>query len=280
MPARAKCAACLNAPSSFTCGGASRIAISLRRVGRLRVWGEGLSGMTLSIAACDADSGLLGVAQATNALAVGARCPAIRSGVGAVSSQAFTDPGLAHRAIELLAQGHAPEAVIGVLRGGDPHFAWRQIGIVDRHGRAAVHTGDHTLGHKAARTGEGYVVMGNLLAAEHVVPAMERAWHDSAGVLFEERLMRALTAGRDAGGDAGGHRSACLIVHDGESYGRTDLRVDFAPKRPGLSDAVDQLWQAFERYRPLIAYYKLRPHDPAMPGWSAWLKAQGVAFED
>lgn len=236
--------------------------------------------MTLTFVACDRDTGLLGIAQATNALAVGARCPVIRAGVGAASSQAFTDPGLGHKAIALLERGLDPQAAIGELARSDPHFAWRQIGIVDRTGRAAVHTGANTLAHRGAVGGEGYVAMGNLLGSERVVGEMERAWRDSAGALFEERLMRALTAGRDAGGDAGGHRSACLLVHDDEPYGRTDLRIDFAPKRADAPDAVDQLWQAFERYRPLIAYYKRRPHDPAMPGWSAWLQAQGAEFAD
>jgi uncharacterized Ntn-hydrolase superfamily protein len=236
--------------------------------------------MTLSIVARDQDSGLLGIAQSTNALSVGARCPAIRANVGAACSQAYTDPGLGPLAIQLLTLGHSPQKVIGELRDGDPHFAWRQIGIVDRHGRAAVHTGEKTMPHNGARVGDGYVVMGNLLSTSDVVPDMERAWRDSAGELFEERLMRAITAGRDAGGDAHGHRSACLLVYDTEPYGRTDLRVDFAPKRAGEPDAVDLLRRAFDHHKPMIPYYKARPHNPAMPGWIDWLKIHGVDFKD
>jgi uncharacterized Ntn-hydrolase superfamily protein len=236
--------------------------------------------MTFTIVARDKDSGLLGVAQSTNPLSVGARCPFIRANVGAVSTQAYTDPGLGPLAIELLSLGHSPQKVLAEIGESDPGFAWRQIGIVDRHGRVAVHTGDEAKQHKGALVGDGYVVMGNLLATDRVLPDMEKAWRDSAGELFEERLMRVITAGRDAGGDAGGHRSACLIVYDTEPYGRTDLRCDYAPKRPGEPDAVDRLREAFDVYKPLIPYYKVRPHNPSMIGWIDQLKAQGIDFRD
>ena len=204
--------------------------------------------MTLTVVARESGTGLLGVAQATNPLSVGARCPFIRAEVGAVSTQAYTDPGLGPLALDLLAQGRSPEEVLTELSRVDDGFGYRQIGIVDRLGRVAVCTGENTKAVKGSITGEGYLVMGNVLASERVLPDMDGAWRASSGELFEERLMRVLTAGRDAGGDAGGHRSACLIVYGSEPYGRTDLRVDFAPKRAGEPDAIDLLRRAFDQY--------------------------------
>ena len=81
--------------------------------------------------------GLLGIAQCTSAVAVGGRCPFIRANVGAVCTQAHTDPGLGPLAIQLLTMGHSPEKVLKDLAETDPDFAWRQVGIVDRHGRVA-----------------------------------------------------------------------------------------------------------------------------------------------
>jgi uncharacterized Ntn-hydrolase superfamily protein len=236
--------------------------------------------MTLTIIAREPGSGLLGIAQTTNPLSVGARCPFVRANVGAVSTQAYTDPGLGPLALELLTIGHSPQKVIAELAETDPHFAWRQVGIVDRHGRTAVHTGEANKQHKGSITGPGYLVMGNLLASDRVLPDMDSAWKDSEGEIFEERLLRAITAGRDAGGDAGGHRSSALITYETEPWGRTDLRIDFAPKRSGAPDAVDMLREAWDRYRPLIPFYKTRPHNPQMGGWLDWLKGQGVEFED
>lgn len=236
--------------------------------------------MTFCIIARESGSGLLGIAQATNPLSVGGRCPFIRSNVGAVSTQAYTDPGLGPLAIELLALGHAPQKVLKELAETDEHFAWRQVGIVDRHGRAAVHTGAQCKTHSDAIVGDGYVVMGNYLLTDQVVPKMNAAWKASAGKLFEERLMDVVIAARDEGGDLGGHRSACLLVYQTEAYARTDLRIDFVPKRAGQPDAVDALAEILDRWKPMIGYYQERPHKPMMPGWADWLAEQGMPFKD
>ncbi|MBC5767046.1 DUF1028 domain-containing protein [Ramlibacter albus] len=236
--------------------------------------------MTFCIIARDKATGLLGLAQATNPLSVGGRCPFIRANVGAVSTQAYTDPGLGPLAIELLTLGHSPQKVIKELGESDPHFEWRQIGIVDRHGRAAVHTGKQCKVHSGAIVGDGYLVMGNYLLTDQVVPKMDEAWRNSEGKLFEERLLAAAVAARDAGGDLGGHRSSCMLVYDTEAYARTDLRIDFVPKREGERDAVDALGEILDRWKPMIGYYKVRPHNPSMPGWSDWLAEQGTPFRD
>jgi uncharacterized Ntn-hydrolase superfamily protein len=173
--------------------------------------------VTFTIVARDARTGMLGIAQSTNPITVGSRCPFIRSNVGAVSTQAYTDPGLGPLAIELLALGHSPQKVIHELRESDPHIEYRQFGIVDRHGRVAGFSGAQCKVHTDLLTGPGYVVMGNLLASDRVVPEMQRAWLDSEGRLFEDRLLAAVVAGRDQGGDAGGHRSACILVHSTEA---------------------------------------------------------------
>ena len=236
--------------------------------------------MTFTVVAREAKTGLLGIAQSTNPLSVGGRCPFIRANVGAVSTQAYTDPGLGPLAIELLTLGYSPEKVIKELGESDASFQYRQIGIVDRHGRSAVFTGSECKTHSKAINGENYVVMGNMLLTDKVVPEMDRAWRETEGQLFEDRLMAVVAAGHAQGGDAGGHRSACLIVYDCESYARTDLRIDFVPKRAGQPDAVDALKDLLDHWRPMIPYYKVRPHNPSMPGWADWLAAQGTPFKD
>ena len=236
--------------------------------------------MTFCIIAREPGTGLLGLAQATNPLSVGGRCPFIRANVGAVSTQAYTDPGLGPLAIELLALGHSPQKVLKELAETDEHFAWRQVGIVDRHGRVAVHTGAQCKVHSGAIVGDGYLVMGNYLLTDQVVPKMNEAWKASEGRLLEERLMAVVVAARNEGGDLGGHRSACMLVYDTEPYARTDLRIDFVPKREGQPDAVDALGEILERWKPMIGYYKERPHKPMMPGWSDWLASQGIPFRD
>ncbi|MFI5013971.1 MAG: DUF1028 domain-containing protein [Hyphomicrobiales bacterium] len=236
--------------------------------------------MTFTVIARDEEKGLLGIAISTSGLSVGARCPFIRANVGAVSSQAFTDPGIGPIALELLGLGLSPTKVLIDLSQSDPHHAYRQIGMVDRHGRAAVHTGANAMTCRGHVTGPNYLVMGNHLKSDQVVEDMNRAFLGSKGQLLEDRLLKAVTAGRDAGGDLDGHRTACMLVYDTEPYARTDLRVDFVPKTTSGPDAVDALTALLDKYRPLIPYYKVRPHNPTIAGWLDWLKERGAPFHD
>lgn len=237
--------------------------------------------MTFCVVAKEPGTEVYGIALATSPLCVGSRCPFIRIGTGAVSTQAYTNPALGPVALDLLDQGRTPAEAVAELAKHDAKYSWRQVGIVDRQGRAAVHTGaDCKVGHVGAITGENYLVMGNYLLNTGVVPAMDRAWKASAGQALEERLMATCIAARDAGGDLGGHRSAAMLVTDADGCERTDLRIDFAPQKPGQPDAVDQLRALLTTWTPMIPYFKARPGTPEMPGWRDWMAARGTPFSD
>lgn len=234
---------------------------------------------TFTIVGRCARTGLLGIALSSSPYSVGARCPFFRAGVGAVSTQAYTDPGLGPLAINLLALGLSPEKVLKELRESDPHPEYRQIGIVDAQGRSAVFTGEIAQDHKGAITAPNMAAFGNYLNSAEVVPAMAAAFQESEDEILEERLMRALVAGRDKGGDRSGQLSAALIVYGGRSYARTDLRVDVVDlaRQAQDGDAVDQLKRLHERWLPLIPYYEERPLKPMVPSWREWLSQTGQA---
>jgi uncharacterized Ntn-hydrolase superfamily protein len=100
----------------------------------------------------------------------------------------------------------------------------------------------------------------------------------SEAEILEERLLRALVAGRDAGGDRSGRLSAALIVHGGRAYARTDLRVDVVDlaRQATEGDAVDQLQPLHRSWMPLIPYHEERPLQPMVPSWRAWLAASAI----
>ncbi len=210
--------------------------------------------MTFSIVARDPLTGAVGVCQGTGSIALASRCPQV-SGEAAVTSQWHSDWRLGLRALDRGRAGLDPVLILAGLAETDPHFHYRQIGVVLDDGRVAAHTGDHVepglyAGH---RVGEGYAVLGNGLVGPEVLVAMEESFGECTDVPFGERLMRALEAGLGAGGEGRQHLSSSMITAvRGQRRHRLDLRVDLAPQ--GL-DAVAELRRILDGYAPFIDYY-------------------------
>jgi uncharacterized Ntn-hydrolase superfamily protein len=217
--------------------------------------------MTFTLVARCPKSGQLGIGIATYSICVGLYCNGLRPNVGATMSQAFVNQGNNTLALRLLEQGFSPGRVLDELKANDPDFAYRQIAVIDRNGRAAAYTGPKTRGWAGHEVGDGYVSMGNVLAGPEVVEAIAEGYEKHAGESFERRLLRALEAGRDAGGQVGndGHlteRSAGLFVYGAYDHAELDLRVDLHDK------AVDELRRAFEEYELYRGYYRDRGKNP------------------
>ena len=211
----------------------------------------------------------LGIGTATRSLAVGARVPHVKARIGAVAIMAIADARLGHLAMRLLDAGYKAPAVIDELVKADPYAEYRQLAVVDGDGFAAARTGRNNrdwAGHKA---GAGYVVLGNVLVGPHVLEAMEQAFVSSAAEDLEERLMRGIEAGRDAGGQHGGQRSAALLVYDDQAFAHVDLRVDVH------AEPIGELRRVFDAYRPAIPYYNLRQVDARVPPLDDWMQERG-----
>jgi uncharacterized Ntn-hydrolase superfamily protein len=188
--------------------------------------------MTFSIVAFDAESGSWGTAVASKFLAVGAVVPWGRAGAGAVATQAMANLSYGPHGLELLADGVSAEGAVAQLTGADDEREHRQVGIVDKDGRAATFTGSACLDWAGGQAGDGFAIQGNILAGPQVMGAMADAWKGHAGEAFARRLVAALSAGDRAGGDRRGRQSAALRVwREGAAYGgvldiAVDLRVD------------------------------------------------------
>ena len=125
--------------------------------------------MTFTIVARCSRSGQVGIGIATYSIGVGLYCNGLRANVGATMTQAFVNQGNNTLALRLLAKGFMPARVIDELSANDPDFAYRQIAVIDREGRAAAYSGPKTRGYSGHEVGDGYVAMGNVLAGHHVV---------------------------------------------------------------------------------------------------------------
>jgi uncharacterized Ntn-hydrolase superfamily protein len=172
----------------------------------------------------------LGIAVATRRTAVGARLPFLRPGVGAVASQAVSNPWLGVAALELLASGLPPQTALEAALGTDPSPELRQLHLIDAAGRSAAWTGSEAPESKGSVAGATFSVAGNHLANDGVVPATAAAFGASTGEDLAERLLQALEAGDAAGGDARGRQSAAIVVVRSDPFPYISLRVDDDPE--------------------------------------------------
>jgi uncharacterized Ntn-hydrolase superfamily protein len=190
---------------------------------------------TYSIVARDPETGQLGVAVQSHYFAVGSLVPWAEAGVGAVATQSFVDPAYGKVGLDLMRAGRsAPDALAGML-ASDQGSELRQVGIVDRAGRVAAHTGALAIAEAGHLTGDGFTVQANLMDKPTVWDAMAQAYKSTQGELVD-RLLNALDAAEAEGGDIRGRQSAALLIVAGENTGRPwtdtmfDLRVDDAPE--------------------------------------------------
>jgi uncharacterized Ntn-hydrolase superfamily protein len=166
---------------------------------------------TFSIAAYDPDKKEWGIAVASKYLAVGAAVPFAKAGVGAVATQSYVNISFGPRGLELMEQGKSAAEAIKIVTDDDKGKALRQVGMVDAKGEVATFTGEKCVPWAGGKTGKHYTCQGNILAGEKVVEAMAKAFEESNGPLAW-KLMAALEAGDQAGGDTRGKQSAALLV--------------------------------------------------------------------
>jgi uncharacterized Ntn-hydrolase superfamily protein len=216
--------------------------------------------VTFSLLGLD-ETGHVGAVVSSSSPAVGARCIYVRAGVGASLSQNVTDPRLGTRLLDLIAEGRRPASAIGEIVGSESVIAYRQLAALDRGGRTAVFSGEKTLGCHAAAEAPGAVAAGNLLDRTDVPAAMVEAFAASTGELGD-RLVAALSAGLEAGGEEGPVRSAGLLVAGEVSWPLADLRVDWS------DDPVGGLAELWTLWKPQMNDYLARALDPeAAPGF-------------
>ena len=211
--------------------------------------------MTLSIAAWDEATGQLGAAISSSSISVSSRCLHWRPGVGIALSQNITDPRLGPRMLGLLGDGVDVSAAIDAVIKNTPYIKYRQLGLIDSHGSTGLFTGDAVLGRFASAEGKHCVAAGNLLANESVPTAMINAFEQSSGS-FGSRLLGALTAGVDAGGEAGTLHSAGLLIGGEPSWPLVELRIDWD------DDPITRMIAGWEVYEPQIDDYVTRAYNP------------------
>jgi uncharacterized Ntn-hydrolase superfamily protein len=228
--------------------------------------------MTFSIAARCASTGRFAVAVASSSPAVAARCAFARAGIGAVTTQNITDPRLGPQGLDLMALGADAAQVCAILRQSAPHIEYRQLTMIDRHGKTACFSGQRVLGIHAMAEGDDVVSAGNLLANPDVPRAIASSFEASGPATglaspdlgspdlgppdLGKRVLDAMLAGLAAGGEAGPIRSCGMVMVDAVAWPVVDLRVDWheAP--------LDELVRLWTVWQPQQGAYVTRALDP------------------
>ena len=220
--------------------------------------------MTFSISGFCQKTGMVGVAITTSSICVASRCPWVRAGVGAAVTQNITDPGLGNLMLDCLARGLSAQQSIDKVVKDRKFINYRQLTLLDSKGNSASFTGSETLGTNAVSQGGSCIAAGNLLSSAEVVQAMSDSFSNNANLHLAERLLVALQAGLNAGGEEGPVHSAGLKVAHQHPWPLVDLRIDWADDDP-LPNLVN-LWRAYE---PQMMDYNSRAIDPSQaPSYS------------
>ncbi len=184
--------------------------------------------MTYSIVARDAETGALGVGVQTHQPAVGAIVPWVKAGAGAVATQSFANVIFGPQGLALLEHGLDAPRTLAALIAGDDMPARRQVAVIDGNGAVAVHTGAECIPFASHVLGEGFAAQANMMIRQGVPEAMADAYTSATGVLAA-RIMAALDAAQQAGGDIRGSQSAAILVRAPGALDYTwDLRVDYS----------------------------------------------------
>lgn len=182
---------------------------------------------TFSLVGCDLARREWGVAVASRFLAIGALSAWAEPEVGAIATQSWIKASYGRDGLRLLAAGASASEALERLLAEDDGREQRQVGIVDREGRTAVHTGERCLDWAGDRDGDAWSAQGNMLVSAETLDALAGSFESTRSKPLAERLIAALAAAQAAGGDRRGQQAAAVrVVRHGAGYGGADVLVD------------------------------------------------------
>jgi uncharacterized Ntn-hydrolase superfamily protein len=190
---------------------------------------------TYSIVAVDSVTGEIGAAVQSHWFSVGSNVIWAEAGVGAVATQSFINPAYGPQGLDLMKRGKSPEEALKILMDADEGKEFRQVAFIDAEGNSIAHTGSNCIEGAGHLNGKYYSVQANLMLKNTVWKAMENSFRNTSGPLAE-RLVAAMEAAENEGGDIRGRQSAALLVVRAKTTGKiwvdrlVDLRVEDHPE--------------------------------------------------
>lgn len=214
--------------------------------------------MTFSLAARDPETGMFGIGIVTSAVAVGNRCPWVQAGVGALTSQHRSDTRCGPLGLHLLSMGCSAQETVNILAASNDFPEERQFAAVDKEGRTAFFNGPEIECINAGYTGKNCVSTGNFIANADVPRAMVEGYEAATNLEFAEKLLAAIDAGLEAGGETKPIRSGALLIAHKEAWPLVDLRIDWADNP---HTELRKLWEFYKPHQELFVKQVIAPRE-------------------
>lgn len=249
--------------------------VSCLQAQTLRPYGPQPLAHTYSIVAVDPKTGQMGAAVQSHWFSVGSLVIWGEAGVGVVATQSFVNPAFGPDGLALMKAGKGPEAALKELLAADPGAAFRQVAFAGKSGQTAVHTGASCIAAAGHQQGNGYSVQANMMLDSVVWSAMADAYERAANRPFAERLLAALEAAQESGGDIRGQQSAAILIVAPESSGQVwadrlvDLRVEDHPQPVTELGRLLKLQRAYDHMNMGDAAVEKGDIDGAMRAYGA-----------
>lgn len=230
---------------------------------------------TYSIVARDPQSGDMGVAVQSHWFSVGSVVTWAEAGVGAIATQSLVEVSFGPRGLELLKQGHSASEAVKNLIESDAGEKVRQLAIVDAQGNVATHTGSGCIPEAGHIIGDQFSVQANMMLNDTVWSAMADAYQQNGNLPLPERLVAALEAAEQVGGDVRGRQSAAILVVRGESTGKVwedrllELRIEDHPEPIKEIKRLVQVFRAYEYMNKGDEALESEDTDGALKAYSA-----------
>lgn len=188
---------------------------------------------------------------ASRFFAVGMLCAHARSHVGALATQALVNPHFGPKGLDYLSQGFSSGKTVKALIDSDAGRNHRQVHVIDSQGSIAAYTGSACIEWCGHFAGQGFSIAGNMLTGPEVIQFTARKFLERKDLPFAERLLEALHAGEDAGGDKRGKQAAALRIHATEDYPFLDIRVD--DHEDPIAELKRLYRKSLERFQPFAS---------------------------
>ena len=214
--------------------------------------------MTFSIIGRCEKTNMVGVAISSSSISVASRCPWVRAGVGAASTQNVTDPSLGNLMLDYLKQDLEVTEVINKIIKEEKNIEYRQLLLIDNKGNTSQHTGSKILGISGLEKGSNCIGAGNMLKSEMIPKTMVDNFTNNPNIHLAERLLLALKAGLEEGGEEGPVHSAGIKVADNTIWPLVDLRIDWLESKP-----IEELYKLWKVFEPQMKDYKSRALNPS-----------------